>query len=222
MINFNPETHSYIDETGGKYVSVTTLLKKYSNEFDPTGEITKRYALKHGLTVEQVLANWKEIADQSLTRGKTIHRVIEDYFNTGVYDYEHKRLIEQVKWLKITGKKKPEVMLHNTEYKLVGIADLIVENKNRFDIYDYKTNKKFNFCNQYNEKLKYPLDHLDDCEYNKYAMQLSMYAYMLGNVRQLGIIWINHDTEVKYIPVPFMKHEVEILLKHYANKTNRA
>lgn len=212
MIRFNREAHSYCDENEIPYISVTTLIKKYSNEFDPTGEITERYAKKNNLTVGEVKAKWEQIADISIKRGKSIHTAIENYFNG--FDYEYPEIINQVKSLKVLGTKKSEVMLHNAKFRLAGIADLIVSHNNRFDIYDYKTNKAFNYFNSYGQKLLYPLNHLDDCEYNKYALQLSLYGYLLGNIRRLSILWINHDNKLTQIPVPFMKKEVEFLLEY--------
>ncbi|WP_276979149.1 PD-(D/E)XK nuclease family protein [Flavobacterium filum] len=217
MIKFNKEDHSYTDEHGNDYISVTTLIRKYSNEFDPMGEITRRYAFKHGMTVEQVREIWQEKANVSLVRGKAIHKVLEDYMNTGICDVEHDVIINQIKALKIAGRKSCEVMLYNEKYRLAGIADLII---NGNEVYDYKTNKSFNFSNKYNQKLQAPLDHLDDCEYNKYALQLSLYGYMVGNVKKLAILWIDHDSNVEYIPVPYMKQEAEYLLQHYNTTFN--
>ena len=63
-------------------------------------------------------------------------------------------------------------------YVLANIKIPIVINENGlFDINDYKTNKVINFYSQYAKKLLPPMDHLDDCQYNIYALQLSIYAY---------------------------------------------
>lgn len=212
MIKFNKEKHSYTDEQGTPYISVTTLIKLYSNEFDPTGEITQRYAFKNGMTVEQVKSEWELKAQTSRDRGTLLHKVIEDYFNTGMLDKEHYALTSEVNKLGLSGKKKCEVMLFNEKYRLAGIADLIINGK---EIYDWKTNKAINFFNKYNQKLQHPLDHLDDCEYNKYAVQLSLYAYMLGGVSKMAILWIDPENKIHYIAVPYMKQEVENLLQHY-------
>jgi hypothetical protein len=217
LITFNKETHTYTDGTGAKYASVTSLIKKYSNEFDPTGIITERYAFKRGMTVEAVKAQWKLKADNSLIRGNAIHKILEEYFKFGTKKIIDRELLEQIESLNITGRKRCEVMLDDFENKIAGISDLIVNEYGYNDLYDYKTNEDINFYNKYGDKLKYPLNHLDDCGYNKYALQLSLYAYMAGDVRRLAIIWINHNNKIQYIPVPFMKYEIIALLKHYAN-----
>jgi len=212
LVQFDKEKHRYADEHGNEFISVTTLIKKYSNEFDPTGEITQRYAFKNGLSVEQVKAQWELKAKTSRDRGTFLHKVIEDYLNTGMLDQNYYTLINEVNKLGLTGNKKCEVVLYNEKYKLAGITDLVI---NGCEVYDWKTNKVFNYFSKYNQKLLHPLDHLDDCEYNKYAIQLSLYGYMLGTVRRLGILWINPEYKIQYIPVPYMKQEVEYLLQHY-------
>ena len=72
-----------------------------------------------------------------------------------------------------------ENLMYNEDIKIAGTADLIYEHKgNEFTIGDFKTNKRFRFSSQYKEKMKLPVDHLDYCEFNTYALQLSFYAWL--------------------------------------------
>ena len=81
---------------------------------------------------------------------------------------------------------------------------------------------KFNIISKYNEYLLEPLDHLMNCEYNVYALQVSIYAYMFelltGKSCQSLRIFYLRDSTGKYwqeYNVPYMKLEVERLLNHY-------
>lgn len=47
-----------------------------------------------------------------------------------------------------------------------------------FWIGDHKTNEKMNMNNPY-QKMKYPINHFDDCNYNHYRIQLGVYSYIL-------------------------------------------
>lgn len=78
--------------------------------------------------------------------------------------------------------------------------------------------------------MKFPLNHLDQCNGNTYAMQLSLYAWMITQqrsdleVKGLMIIKLNDDGSEEQYPMPYLKDEVEKMIKHYAkqHKINEA
>lgn len=80
-------------------------------------------------------------------------------------------------------------------------------------IRDYKTNEKIEKENKF-QKLKYPLRHLDDCNYNIYSIQLSMYGWILEQygykVQDLAL-----DHFEKSVWVPYLKREVESIIFDY-------
>ena len=69
--------------------------------------------------------------------------------------------------------------------------------------------------------MKYPLNNLQDCTFNHYACQLSLYAYMLQQInpnfeiKGLKIIHIDRNENETELDVPYLKDEVEKMLKHY-------
>lgn len=107
-----------------------------------------------------------------------------------------------------------------------GIVDTYV------DIDDYKTNKEIELENPF-QKMKEPISHLDDCNYNHYALQISLYAYMLEQKGyKIGTLSITHHdikkkgmkkklndlvgTENKrVIFVPYLKDEIEKMILFY-------
>lgn len=65
---------------------------------------------------------------------------------------------------------------------IAGISDLVVVHGKELYIYDWKTSKSIDMKGYYDRskkstvKMKFPLNHLDDCSGNTYALQTSLYA----------------------------------------------
>lgn len=75
--------------------------------------------------------------------------------------------------------------------------------------------------------MKYPLNHLDDCTWIHYCLQLSTYAYMLEKIKpslKIKHLYINHfdheGNETEY-ECPYLKDEVIKMLLHY-RKINKS
>ena len=72
--------------------------------------------------------------------------------------------------------------------------------------------------------LKFPLNHLMDCNFNVYTLQLSLYSYMLQqlnsefNIRSLKLVHIARDGKQTVYEVEYLKDDVERMLKHYAKQ----
>lgn len=79
-ISFDEPSHTYKDEYGIKYTSVTTLIGKYEPAFDENYWAGKK-ALELNLTKQQVLDNWKDIRDFANAKGTKVHQVLEDSIN---------------------------------------------------------------------------------------------------------------------------------------------
>lgn len=119
----------------------------------------------------------------------------------------------------------PELRLYNHKYKLAGTTDVPIFYPNKIvRIDDHKTNKKIVTENKW-EKMLYPLDKYDNCNYVHYNIQLSLYGWMLEQfgykVEELKIshYLFNENNEAiakkEYI-FEYLKKDVENLLEHYA------
>jgi hypothetical protein len=227
MLVFDPATHSYKNSfTGEIYDSVTRVIHRYKKPFD-SESAAKRVARREGVTVEEVQARWKTDNDKSKDYGTELHAVIEDYLKKGTFSPVYTTFIQAYLDLDILTRKDDllvEERLYSHEYKLAGTADVIrLEKNGGFSVFDLKTNKKFNLCNQYNEYMLSPLDHLTASEYSIYSMQLSTYAYMYQNitgrrVNNIGVMYYDRNTEsFTYYPMTYKKHDVLAMLNHYLN-----
>lgn len=111
--------------------------------------------------------------------------------------------------------------------RLSGQADLIAKNGNDIYIGDWKTNKELKTTSYFDKKkksnvmMKFPLNNIQDCSLQRYYLQLSTYGFMLQQInpefviKQLEIIHIDRAGKETLYPVPYLKDDVERMLKHY-------
>lgn len=211
-----------------------------SKKFDK--EILEQYGiseLEFNKTQQEILDMWDEENKKSCERGTKIHAEIEQSF------YDSPKEIS-LKKFGIGGKfecKKdyseldleygvyPEYLIYRESadkvLRLAGQVDLIVKRGNEIIIIDHKSNKKIDQKSFYNSKskssakMKYPLNTLDDCNYNHYALQLSTYAWMLQKINPNFIIkdlilnHYDHNGNNTLYHCPYLKNEVEKMLIHY-------
>ena len=214
---FKPEHHKYhsIDEDPIDWVSVTTLTSLFKQPFDAESQALKssrnRKSKWYGMSLEEIKAAWKAEGDRATKLGTWYHNQREaDLCLLDTIEREGVKLpiIRPIE--KDGDKYAPEQKLTNALYpehfvylKSVGIcgqSDLVEVIGKKVNITDYKTNKEirlegFKTWEGITQKMKAPLDHLDDCHINHYALQLSLYMYIiLKHNYQLspGKLTLNH------------------------------
>jgi hypothetical protein len=190
-VTFYPDTHKYVDDDGGVYTSVTTFIKKYKPEFD-ADMISRREAVKRlglgaaleAIVMEQyrVLLSWKIKGTLASERGTRIHELEETRLKGGnfvlggnVFPYSESLIV---------GHAVPELIVYDRQLLLSGMVDLIVYDDNGLTIIDYKTNESIKTSNKW-QRLLGAFSDLDDCEYEIYSLQLSLYKLLLE--RQYGV-----------------------------------
>ncbi len=116
---------------------------------------------------------------------------------------------------------KSEFVIGDKESSICGTLDNLSFNKKTksFVIFDYKTNKKIKMSNSY-EKLRGPLKHLDQCEYVKYSLQLSLYSYIIESKTSISIpesyiVWVNGKDNYELIKCLDLKKESKIILDEF-------
>lgn len=232
-VQLEPISHKYFDKDGNEYLSVSKFISQFTPTFDKD-RISAAYAAKNNLSQKDVLDQWDKKAQAAINHGNQIHNALERYEKTTVIlpeDISLKPMIlsvasEYSHYYRIY----QEQVLFDKEAKIAGTSDKVLQisssSKSAFDIDDYKTNlsKGIQFYSDYNKYLLGPLSHLQDCNYNKYSIQLSIYAYMLEKaynvkIRSLGIRFIPPHNILAHhrIPVPYMKAEVEAMFQYRIN-----
>jgi ATP-dependent exoDNAse (exonuclease V) beta subunit len=114
---------------------------------------------------------------------------------------------------------KSEFVIGDKNSKICGTIDNLSFNfkTKELVIFDYKTNKEIRRKNQYKEKLLNTLKHLDNCEYTKYSLQLSLYSTIIENttpfkVPKTYIVWMNGKDNYELIECLNLKNESNFLL----------
>lgn len=244
-VYLEPKEHVYIHrDTGIKYTSVTKVLSSIEPHFESESIAEaivrqsdsakqERYI---GMNKDEILDYWQMLNDTANEYGTFVHETIEEYLLNQKWFFPdndlQKKIIAGYESLKIDEgiTMWPERIMFSSEYELAGTGDLIIDIDDEFfDVGDYKTNAEFNYFNKFGFKtLLSPFEHLQDCQYSIYTLQLSTYALMYQmeyphkKCRQIWIgYWDKESETMSKIPVMYLKSEAMKLLKlHKSNQKN--
>ena len=148
------------------------------------------------------------------------------YFDADIENYYSdikkliKNFVEFYKWWKQDHILiKSEFVIGDRETGLCGTIDNLSLNvkTNELVIFDYKTNKEIKKTNPRKENLLSPLNHLENCEYTKYSMQLSLYSSIIEKntsfkIPSSYIVWVAGD-QYEVLKCLNLKTESKILMK---------
>ena len=216
-IVFNAADHSYksIEAEDIDWISVTSLLSNFKKPFDAekiAASVTKKSRSKwFGIPPEKILELWKAEADRATTLGTFYHNQREadlcslssielEGIPIPIYKPIEEGALKKAPEQKLTDGIYPEHMVYLKSAGICGQSDLVEVVNSKVNIIDYKTNKEikkesFKNWEGISDKMQHPVSHLDDCNFNHYALQLSIYMYIiLKHNRKLrpGKIYIHH------------------------------
>ena len=270
MIKFYEKGHLYVSaDTDDKtrWIGVTTVIKHLHEPFDSAEKAfqtsmrrpTKAYPNKwYGIPPSEIEAAWDAEKNRASDLGHYYHKKRELELFEGVdLDCEVFKSNDEEEGVKLAPDQVliegiyPEHLVYLHSAGVCGQADYVHVRNGLVFIRDYKTSKEIRrkgFSNYLGTKMMYePIEHLEDCEFNHYAIQLSIYMYMILRHNpglDPGTMIIEHikfekESEDKYgypiykknpdgsfiikeieeIVVPFLKKEVTAILEWL--KTNR-
>ena len=265
---FNEEDHSYISLDGSeiKWTSVTSLISKFKKKFDAKKvsiKVSKNKKSKwYNIEPEKIREIWKKESNRATTLGTFYHNQREaDLCSLASIEREGVTLpvfpCEPIKdGKKVSSKQKlepgiyPEHMVYLKSAGICGQADLVEVVNGKVNIIDYKTNKEIKKESYKNweglsEKMLAPLQNLDDCNFNHYSLQLSIYMYIIlkhNPKLKPGRIFIHHVSfeqdgideygypiskldyngepivkNLNIIPVDYLVDEIIMLIHHIKN-----
>lgn len=191
--------------------------KLYHYKGVPTYYAPKKY-------IEELREEWKQKGIDGREKGNYVHDYMENLYRGKVYKRD--KFLDSLKrdyWIPI----KLEGILADHDYEIAGQVDGVFFDTKNAEIIcvDHKTDKEIERSNFFN-KMKYPLDMLDDCNFNKYTIQVNIYRYIIEKytkikVERLYIHWIDYDNKkAELIEVP--RYEVNKLLDVYNSTRNKS
>lgn len=218
MIVFNADDHSYrsLDDSNIDWISVTTLVSHFKKPFDAkkiAEKVTKNKNSKwFGIDPVLIQQIWTNEGDRSTTLGTWYHNQRETDL-CALASMEREGVTVPVfkpsevrEGIKVAPNQKlepgvyPEHMVYLRSAGICGQSDLVEVVNGKVNIIDYKTNKEIKKESYVNwegisEKMSPPVDSLDDCNFYHYALQLSIYMYIIlkhNPKLKPGKIFIHH------------------------------
>lgn len=189
-ISFRASDHLYI-VNGVCLESVTTFVSSCFPKFN-TELHAKQKAGALGISVQEVIEMWERKGKESRDLGTAMHKKIENYYQ-GI-DSANDDAFNLFRIFANNIKLVPyrtEWAVYDWEYKLAGTIDFVDYQNGEYTVYDWKRSDKIIAngmpikTNKYGEKGNYPLEHIDNSPYYHYALQLSLYKFILE--RNYGI-----------------------------------
>jgi len=229
-LSFEPESHTY--HVGDAiYESVTTVVESCFEQFD--AEYWASVKATPGHTKEMILAEWAAKAKRARDLGTQLHDRIERYYlgepvtEEWMRD-ESFRLFAAFAWDVRLCPYRSEWRIYHEESRMAGTLDFLARRADgTFDIWDWKRSSKVVdslghsiVYNSFGRTGHEPLGNLPDTTYHHYALQVSIYRYILEDKYGLRIasahLGIFHPDYQRYhvVNLPYLKSEVELLLAH--------
>jgi hypothetical protein len=203
-IEFDEPTHRYtIDGEYKSWISCTGFLHMFFPHFDPDSTITKMMKSPkwpsspyYGMSAKEIKDKWFNSGKEASEAGTSMHLAIEMHHNGAEHlvDDSIKQTPEWkyfMNYWKDFGNEltpyRTEWEVFSEEHKLAGSIDMIYKKKDgTFAVYDWKRSKEIKTSNTF-ENGYAPVDHLPNCNYWHYTLQLNVYKWFLETYYDLKI-----------------------------------
>jgi len=233
-IEFDEPTHRYtVNGTSNGWISCTGFLHTFFPHFDPDATIQKMMKGKgwpqskyYGMTANEIKAQWNASGKEASEAGTAMHLGIEMFHNGTDPDDSVKESVEwayfQNFWKDHGADLEPyrtEWEVWSEEHKLAGSIDMIYRKKSdgTIVIYDWKRSKDIKTSNDW-ESGYAPVNHLPNCNYWHYTLQLNVYKWFLETfygciVSDLYLIILHPDNKnYRRLRLNMLGDEVQAML----------
>ena len=218
-VTFQAENHKYqsLDPDDRiEWTSVTSFVAMFKQKFDPVSQSIKSSQNKrstwYGMDPKEIQAHWTSETDRAITAGSWYHYQRESDLmsidtlqrqgiNIPIIKPIWEGTVKRAPVQRLTEGIYPEHFVYLKSAGVCGQSDRVEVIKDTIDIIDYKSNKEIKLTSFVNwegksVKMSGPCSHLDDCNFNHYALQLSIYMYII----------LKHNP--RYKPGKLMLHHV--------------
>ena len=224
-IKFDEASHTYT-YNGQVFKSVTTIVEECFEQFD-ADYWSKKKAPSLGMTPQEVKDMWEKKGEEARNLGTQLHEKIErhymGYSNTSDATY---RLFEKFTETYRLKPYRTEWAIYDEETGVAGTLDFLNFQDGVFTIFDWKRSNKIIVCgqpekyNRWGKRAFNPIAHVHDTTYWHYALQVSIYRYILEknygiNISNSKLAVFHPDYNQPYvIDIPYMKDEVIAVLRN--------
>lgn len=238
---FYEENHTYTYKDKPISIGATGLIEQYTQDFDAQA-VAERVAEKENKSVQEVLDEWEYKNKFSCVKGSTCHEYAQCLWSGEKW----KPLLfdESEEYIKAVNQilKQANNFCEDYQDKLEHLADEYVIGSEEYDIasaidhlfineltgglvlVDYKTNSDIHKNEKYAKNMKVPLSHLKDTTLNHYAIQLSIYKYLVEKytnlqIEEMFIVYMSENIDnYEIIEIPYLKDEVIKILENRREK----
>jgi len=231
VITFLEGPHTYMDNNGMRYLSGTSLVKKFWISFDAVSMADKcskgRNPKYQGRTAEEILEEWEAERLRGSSEGDNTHLYAEAVSagwpmadrpapiserTTLLFaqvDLVHDFLTRVRGFVFVSA----EMVVFDPALGLAGMIDLIMYEPSTETLWilDWKQNKEIKTQNPW-QMGKGPLSHLQQTDLNIYTLQLSTYQYLIEKNR-----YFPHSHKIRRALIHIKPHEYEIIPLNYWN-----
>ena len=234
QITFEEESHTYETDLVNNFTSSSGIIHEFFPQFDPV-EVSNRIAAKKGTTPEALRQEWEDNKNTACTYGTRVHEVAEYHF-TGKPHLNHQPQNEkefktfQVAQQAVNMLKSQfqligcELIVFSERFRIAGTMDLLMWDPATQSvlILDWKTNKEIKQSAYQNETGYAPLQHIQNCNYEHYALQLGVYQFLMeqegyyppGTKYRRALIHITPDGPQWYELQDRQKEVAQMILYH--------
>ncbi|MDD7236504.1 MAG: PD-(D/E)XK nuclease family protein [bacterium] len=242
LLDFEEESHTYTVQGVGEMTSVSTVIKKFFNEFDAL-KVSLRKCDNNHAKAKRLREEWDAKGAEASLAGTHLHKEIEESINgktvpelsckveySGEYVQVQKVVSIAKEWShyqKFRSQRsivpfRTEWSIYDTDARIAGTIDLLAaEPDGTYKIYDWKRSNKIDpnpkkFWNY----GKNGLERLPDTTYYHYCLQQNLYRYILQKnyglkVSEMNLVVLHYDYNNPIVlPVPLLQYEVQKIIEY--------
>ena len=227
-LTFDPATHRYLDQESREYVSATRFVHRFFEPFDAPAAAARVASRTPGADPQMLLVEWAAKRDASADYGHHVHAYAEALIN-GTPQPAPATEQEAAAFAVVASAVsalRDAYDLYSAEqivfcplYRIAGTMDLVGRNKatGALVVLDWKTCGKPITDDAYGRVALPPIAHVPDSKQAKYALQLSLYAWLLTDsgyfsadtAVELALIHVAPGADAPlWIPLPYLADEV--------------
>jgi hypothetical protein len=198
-VTFKEDGHVYESIPAVSWTSVTRVVEMFCPPFDELIQARKSAQNPNSrwfeMPIRKIVKLWQKERDRSTEAGSWFHHKMElKALKAGKKEHRGRMIpvyaspfVDGVKVARdqvLADGVYPEHLIYHDEIGVCGQSDLVFVADGYVDISDYKTNKEMkirSYIDRFgqSQRMLPPLEHLDDCNFYHYALQLSIYMKLI-------------------------------------------